>query len=196
MTREEVMAAKESGDAVCPCCGRAVKWPDGFYRDARLRGGRQRRCKGCVRSADYWKARSSEYTTWVNMRQRCGNPANGAWANYGGRGIRVCERWRASFEAFIGDMGMKPVGGGVRLSLDRVDNDGNYEPGNCRWATCGEQMSNRRNSLRDDRELSEADVECMRKKWLTGVGVGELAEVFMQSEADVLAIVGGGAKSY
>jgi len=76
------------------------------------------------------------------MRGRCFNPDNAAWANYGGRGITVCERWR-EFENFLEDMGECPSG----FTLDRYpNNDGNYEPGNCRWATYRQQNRNRRDN--------------------------------------------------
>jgi hypothetical protein len=83
---------------------------------------------------------SPEYSTWRSMIQRCEDPRHNRYDRYGGRGIRVCDRWRNSFEAFLADMGRKPSS---NLSIDRINNDGNYEPGNCRWATASEQQKNK-----------------------------------------------------
>jgi hypothetical protein len=84
---------------------------------------------------------SSEYTAWQGLLDRCFNPNNNAYAYYGGRGITVCDRWQASFENFLDDIGNKPS---PKHSLDRTDVNGNYEPSNCKWATKEEQMINRR----------------------------------------------------
>jgi hypothetical protein len=83
--------------------------------------------------------------TWRAMMSRCYRPRDTSWQHYGGRGITVCERWRESLLAFIEDMGPKPA---PNYSIDRIDNDGNYEPGNCRWATQTEQVKNQRRSRR------------------------------------------------
>lgn len=86
--------------------------------------------------------RSGTYISWQSMVARCTNPNRAAWPRYGGRGIRVCDRW-GSFENFLADMGERPTG----MTLDRIDPDGNYEPGNCRWADDSSQARDRGRSL-------------------------------------------------
>lgn len=86
-----------------------------------------------------WK--STEYTVWSGMKQRCHNPQCAHYFRYGGRGIKVCQRWKKSFAGFLQDVGPRPS---REHSLDRIDNDGDYEPTNCRWATKDEQGLNKR----------------------------------------------------
>jgi hypothetical protein len=108
-------------------------------------------CRECGRKVQaskitsHGKSDSPEWRCWRSMRARCTDPKNQQFPNYGARGIKVCERWANSFENFLADMGERPS---PKHSLDRFpNNDGDYEPGNCRWATQTEQIRNRRNTL-------------------------------------------------
>ncbi len=85
--------------------------------------------------------RSLEYNFWLNMKSRCLNPNDPHYANYGGRGIKICQAWMDSFKAFLSDVGFRPS---PNTSLDRIDTNGNYELGNVRWASRSEQQRNRR----------------------------------------------------
>jgi len=87
--------------------------------------------------------KSLTYVSWQEMKRRCTNPRRHNFANYGGRGIRVCAKWMQSFTEFLNDMGRRP---GRFYTLDRIDVNGNYEPKNCRWATQKKQIANRRPS--------------------------------------------------
>ncbi|WP_328981757.1 hypothetical protein OG258_19885 [Streptomyces mirabilis] len=115
-----------------------------------------------VRSTTHGMTKSPTYRTWVAMIQRCTNPGRSNYPYYGGRGITVCSRWRNSFEAFLQDMGERPDG----MTLDRVDTDGSYEPGNCRWATKNEQAQNQR-----PRAPRAPKTHCKRRHALSGTNL-------------------------
>ena len=129
-------------ECACDCGNRTT------VRASGLRGGTQS-C-GCLtkervsaarkRATTHGLAGTPTYRTWASMIGRCYDQRNASWKNYGARGVTVCDRWRAGILDFVADMGLRPEG----LTLDRIDPCGNYEPGNCRWATWSEQNRNKR----------------------------------------------------
>lgn len=98
-------------------------------------------CKKHYRANGLDPCNTPEYHSWTAMKSRCYNQNNHAYSRYGGRGIEVCPSWKESYKTFLADMGNKPS---PAHSLDRIDNEGNYEPSNCRWATPTEQTVNQR----------------------------------------------------
>lgn len=140
--------------------------PSFATRSDALRAGRTTSC-GCVRGASnvtHGRSRDPIYRCWMQMIQRCHNPNDAWYRNYGARGIKVCERWRGSFEAFLASVGERPS---PKHTLDRIDNSRGYEPDNVRWATRTEQMNNIRNNV-----LVEHNGECHSiAEWSRIVGI-------------------------
>jgi hypothetical protein len=127
--------------------------------------------------------KSGAYQSWSAMKSRCANPKNKDFKHYGGRGISVCQRWLDSFSAFLEDMGQRPS---PKHSIDRINNDGNYEPSNCRWVTQAEQCQNQRKRRkaplrprgeRGNVKLTDAQVAELKRLRAQGVKVAELASL-------------------
>ena len=132
----------------CQCGVEYVVFGKDLTRRDGIRGCRSCSMKG--KHVTHGMTGHPVYAVWRSMCDRCRLPSHQAWHNYGGRGIKVCERWAESFANFWADMGPTYKRSATRkaqLTLDRKNNDGNYEPGNCRWATYTQQANNKRSTI-------------------------------------------------
>ena len=149
---------------LCRCdCGRSIT-----VVGESLRRGHTTTC-GCLRNwpkpkEHHGMVHAPEYAVWTHMIQRCTNPVRTGYHLYGGRGIKVCQRWRNSFAAFLEDVGPRPSMG---HTLDRIDSDGNYEPGNCRWVTADVQANN----TRSNRPITFNGETLNVKQWARKIGM-------------------------
>lgn len=135
-------------NCICLCGKEVVKAGGSMYRGSTLSCGCLKQEMLVQKKTTHGETAKGqltpEFNTWAKLRRRCNNPKDKAYKLYGGRGIKVCDRWDNSFENFLIDMGRKPS---PKHSIDRINNNGHYEPNNCRWATLKEQSRNKRTNI-------------------------------------------------
>ena len=152
-------------DCICECGIRKI------FFVGNLRSGKSKSC-GCngsrttlaQRATTHNKSKTPEYNVWNCMRQRCNNTRNSRYCDYGGRGIKICERWMESFINFLNDMGTRPS---PYHTLDRINNNGNYEPSNCRWTIWAVQANN----MRSNRVLTLFGKSDTATRWARKIGL-------------------------
>lgn len=135
----------------CQCSCKKIK----IVRLDQLRLGKSKKCNSCANSlktSTHRMSHCSTYHIWVGMKNRCINKNAHNYERYGGRNIKVCERWRTGFENFVTDMGIRPLG----LQIDRIDVYGDYCPENCRWVTPKQNSGNRRCTKKENGEKKDA----------------------------------------
>ena len=126
-----------------------------------------------------WRKDKPLYATWMSMKQRCYNPKNKKYPSYGGRGVKVCDRWLESYDSFASDMGERPT----NHSIDRIDNNGDYTPNNCRWATPVQQGNNQQRSLRTE------EVEVIVSLNEQGLSSRKIAKAISRSQTAVINVL-------
>lgn len=173
----------------CTRCG-AIKPLDAFHSNGA--GGRKARCIECrLAGVRAQRAARPERHILSIMVQRCHNPRHHRYPLYGARGIAVCDRWRESFEDFLADVGPRPS---PKHSIDRIDNDRGYEPGNVRWATQREQMRNTRgNRLLSARGKTQCLAAWEEETGITGSTIAQRVDVLGWSPSDAVAVPSGTA---
>lgn len=173
------VGSKPNGNAIwlCRCdCGNECE-VDGYD----VRRHKTISCKECGAersrqgSVKHGLSHTREFATWTDMHTRCYNPNSTGFSGYGGRGISICDRWRESFANFLADMGPKPS---RSHSIERDDVNGNYEPGNCRWATAKEQANNKRSN----RLVTIDGVTMNVSEWSVASGVSKTC-IFLRLKA-------------
>ena len=179
--KKDTTQVKRNGESIfwiCKCdCGKTTS-----VRSKSLRRGETKSC-GCLHGENHGLRHTKEYNSWAGMKQRCLNPNNEKYPIYGGRGITVCKEWINSFQQFYNDMGSRPSN---NHSIDRINNDGNYEPSNCRWSNNTLQSRNRGyNKIKNKKQANK-----IRYLYASGsYTYQDLADEFKCSKSSIARII-------